>query len=96
MGDRDRQRAAGLSEDHAIRLPLTQIDLGDALGLTPVAVNRALQDFRRNGWITLERRRLALLAIERLMEIAQAGLSSSGRRAAAGPALFRSAGPLGA
>jgi CRP-like cAMP-binding protein len=65
-----RQRAAGLSEDHAIRLPLTQIDLGDALGLTPVAVNRALQDFRRNGWITLERRRLALLAIERLMEIA--------------------------
>jgi CRP-like cAMP-binding protein len=66
-----RQRAAGLSEDHAIRLPLTQIDLGDALGLTPVAVNRALQDFRRNGWITLERRRLALLAIERLMEIAQ-------------------------
>jgi hypothetical protein len=36
-----------------------------------VAVNRALQDFRRNGWITLERRRLALLAIERLMEIAQ-------------------------
>jgi CRP-like cAMP-binding protein len=57
-----RQRAAGLSEDHAIRLPLTQIDLGDALGLTAVAVNRALQDFRRNGWITLDRRRLALLA----------------------------------
>jgi CRP-like cAMP-binding protein len=66
-----RQKAIGLSEDHAIRLPLTQIDLGDAVGLTPVAVNRALQEFRRNELITLERGRLVLLLIDRLMEIAQ-------------------------
>jgi len=32
-----------MSEGHAIRLPLTQTDLADALGLTPISVNRILQ-----------------------------------------------------
>jgi CRP-like cAMP-binding protein len=65
-----RQRAVGLGEDHAIRLPLTQVELADALGLTSVHINRILQGFRRDNLITLAQRRLTLLDIDRLQEIA--------------------------
>jgi CRP-like cAMP-binding protein len=65
-----RQRAVGLSEDHAIRVALTQAELADTLGLTSVHTNRVLQGFRRDGLITLDRRRLTLLDIERLQAIA--------------------------
>lgn len=66
-----RQTANGTSEDHAVGLPLTQLEIADALGLTPVHVNRVLQEFRRRGLITLEHRRLALLDIKRLQGIAE-------------------------
>jgi CRP-like cAMP-binding protein len=65
-----RQRAVGLSEDDAIRLTLTQVELADTLGLTSVHVNRILQGFRRNDLIALAHHRLALLDIERLQTIA--------------------------
>jgi CRP-like cAMP-binding protein len=68
-----RQRAVGIAEDHAVRLPFTQTDLGDMLGLTSVHINRVLQGFRRDELITLDRRRLTLLDIERLQAIS--GLS---------------------
>jgi len=42
-----RHRAVGLAEDHAIRLPLTQVELADTLGLTSVHLNRILQGFRQ-------------------------------------------------
>src|SRR5438105_4006226 len=64
-----RQRAIGLAEDHAIRLPFTQTDLADMLGLTSVHTNRVLQGFRRDGLITLAHRRLTLLDLKRLQAI---------------------------
>jgi CRP-like cAMP-binding protein len=64
-----RLRAVGGSEKDAVRLPMTQTDLADALGLTPVYVNRILQAFRREQLITLEQRRLTLLDVEKLQEI---------------------------
>jgi len=64
-----RQRAIGMAEDHAIRLPFTQTDLADTLGLTSVHTNRVLQGFRRDELITLERQRLILRDIERLQAI---------------------------
>jgi CRP-like cAMP-binding protein len=64
-----RQRAIGMSQDHAIRLPLTQTDLADALGLTAVHVNRVLQRFRRDELITLAQQRLTLRNVERLEAI---------------------------
>jgi CRP-like cAMP-binding protein len=64
-----RQRAIGMAEDHGIRLPMTQTDLADALGLTSVYVNHILQAFRREQLITLEQRRLTLLDVEKLEEI---------------------------
>lgn len=46
-----RLRALGLIQDHIFELPVTQAELGDALGLTPVHVNRVLQQLRRDGLI---------------------------------------------
>ena len=48
---------------------MTQTDLADALGLTPVYVNRVLQAFRREQLIALEQRRLTLLDVEKLQGI---------------------------
>jgi CRP-like cAMP-binding protein len=48
-----RLRAVDLVEDHAYNLPVTQAELGDALGLTPVHVNRVLQELRAENLITL-------------------------------------------
>jgi hypothetical protein len=64
------QIAVGLAEDHAIRLPLTQVELADVLGLTSVHMNRILQGFRRDNLIKLAHHRLTLLDVERLQEIA--------------------------
>ena len=64
-----RQRAVGMAEDHAIRLPFTQTDLADMLGLTSVHTNRVLQGFRRDELITLAHRRLTLHDLERLQAI---------------------------
>ena len=49
-----RFKAVGLAEDeHTCEFPMTQAELGDALGLTTVHVNRVIQDLRTDGLITL-------------------------------------------
>lgn len=55
---------------HYFCFPLTQDDLADALGLTPVHVNRKLQQLRQDGLITLHARQLTILDPPRLREIA--------------------------
>lgn len=42
-----RYRAVGLTNGQAFEFPITQTELGDAVGLTPVHVNRVLQDLRQ-------------------------------------------------
>lgn len=71
-----RQSANGLVErdgepGDSIHLPITQSDVADMLGLTPVHVNRVLQQFRKERLIVLDRHRLTLLDIERLQDIAE-------------------------
>ena len=66
-----RLRAVGLTQDHACSLPFTQAELGDALGLSTVHVNRTLQALRGEGLITLERGRLTILDWKGLAETAQ-------------------------
>jgi CRP-like cAMP-binding protein len=61
----------GLGRHDAIELPMTQADIADLLGLTPVHVNRVLQDFRKQNLIALERRQLRLLDMERVAGIAE-------------------------
>jgi CRP-like cAMP-binding protein len=65
-----RQKAIGMVEDHAMRLPLTQAEVGDTLGLTAVHVNRMLQALRRKNYITLRGRRLVLRNVDELRELA--------------------------
>lgn len=55
-----RLEMAGLPTHGGYDMPLTQADLGDLLGLTPVHVNRSLQDLRASGLISLENRRLTI------------------------------------
>ncbi|MGA9581185.1 MAG: Crp/Fnr family transcriptional regulator [Allosphingosinicella sp.] len=55
-----RMKNVGLVHDHRFDLPLTQEELGDALGLTSVHVNRVLQRLRSEDLISL---RHGLLAI---------------------------------
>ena len=46
---------AGVASHDQMELPLSQAVLADALGMTPVHVNRTLQELRRSGAITLRR-----------------------------------------
>lgn len=48
-----RSRAVGLADGNRIQFPITQLEIGDALGITVVHVNRSVQDLRRNQYIKL-------------------------------------------
>jgi len=56
-----RARACGLARDNECEFPLTQQDIASVTGLTPVHVNRTLQQMRKEGLIELHGRRLGLL-----------------------------------
>ena len=64
-----RLSAVGRTRDGGYDLPLTQNDLAETTGLTPVHVNRMLQELRRDGLIELERKQLRIPDIHRLMEV---------------------------
>ena len=64
-----RLRTVGLTPNCRCDFPITQTDLADATGLTPVHVNRTLQDLRSQGLIELERRRLHIPDLEKLMSL---------------------------
>jgi len=51
-------------------MPLTQTDMADITGLTPVHVNRTLQQMRRSGLIELKSRQLRLRDFARIKKIA--------------------------
>jgi CRP-like cAMP-binding protein len=48
-----RFRVAGLTVDNSFQLSLTQRELGDALGLSLVQVNRSIQKLKREGLIRI-------------------------------------------
>jgi CRP-like cAMP-binding protein len=55
-----RQEAAGLGPLHRYELPMTQEELADALGLTPVHVNRTLKALEASGLIEREKRSVTI------------------------------------
>lgn len=55
-----RLAAVGLAEADTCPMPITQNDLGDAMGQTSVHINRTLQELRGMGLITLRSRRLTI------------------------------------
>ena len=66
-----RMKVVGLAADDEFHLPLTQAQLGDTIGLTPVHVNRTLQRMRNEGLVELDHKRLKICDIAKLKEIAQ-------------------------
>ena len=65
-----RHAAVGLADSGRFRLPLTQVELADTLGLTPVHVNKILKEFRARGLIAMEHKVLDVLDAEGLRAIA--------------------------
>jgi len=65
-----RLNTVGLAQNGNCDFPLTQNDLADATGLTAVHVNRTLQELRRDKLIELDRRRLHIPDLDKLMDAA--------------------------
>jgi CRP-like cAMP-binding protein len=65
-----RLEAIGLAEGRRYELPMTQIDLADALGLSSVHVNRVIQELRRDGLIEMHKHTVTLLDLPRLTKLA--------------------------
>lgn len=61
-----RLRGAGLTSGNRCDFLATQTDIGEAAGLSPVHVNRTLQDLRATGLITLSHRRLDIRSLPEL------------------------------
>ncbi|MGH1592215.1 Crp/Fnr family transcriptional regulator [Methylobacterium phyllosphaerae] len=55
-----RLEVVGLAPDRTCPLPMTQPELADALGITPVHVNRTVRDLKAAGLITLRSRQLTV------------------------------------
>ncbi|MBN4098367.1 MULTISPECIES: Crp/Fnr family transcriptional regulator [Methylobacterium] len=64
-------QAVGLAGDHRCPLPLTQTDLADALGLTPVHINRVLKEMRGRTLITLRSQMLVIEAWDELLRVSE-------------------------
>jgi CRP-like cAMP-binding protein len=64
-----RMRAVGLAEDHTAEIPITQVEIADALGLSNVHVNRVLTALRSDGLIEIKGRLIRVPDWERLKEV---------------------------
>jgi CRP-like cAMP-binding protein len=66
-----RLEAAGGARDRQFTVPLTQVDLGDILGLTPVHVNRVMMELRHQGLIEWKGARVVILDWDQLATFAE-------------------------
>jgi CRP-like cAMP-binding protein len=66
-----KQEAVGLAGEHRCPLPMTQLDLADALGISNVHVNRVLQEMRGKGLITLQGNTLIIHDWDELIRAAE-------------------------
>jgi CRP-like cAMP-binding protein len=64
-----RLDALGLAKDYGYHLPMTQEELADAVGLTPVHVNRTLKVLEAEGLIVRDRRKVSFPGWGRLREV---------------------------
>jgi CRP-like cAMP-binding protein len=65
-----RYRLVGLTTDNSFNFPITQTDLADATGLTPVHANRMLQSLRADRLIEWRGETVTILSPQRLRELA--------------------------
>lgn len=64
-------QAVEMADHYRCPLPITQIDLADAVGLTSVHVNRVLKEMRSRTLITLHDQTLVIEAWDELLRIAE-------------------------
>lgn len=65
-----RFQIIGIAEDNRFRLPLTQLDLGEHLGLTPIHINRVLRQLRETQLVTFRNGIAEIHDLPRLKEFA--------------------------
>lgn len=65
-----RARNIGLAKDEEFALPLSQLVLADALGMTAVHINRILKELRLAGAMALNRGSVTILNAHKLVQIA--------------------------
>jgi len=63
-----RLEPIGMAKGQGFAFPVTQVELAEATGLTPVHVNRVLRDMRLQGLIGLENRVLQILQFSALAQ----------------------------
>lgn len=66
-----RLTIVGLANESGYDLPLTQSELAECLGLTPVHVNRTLRELREGNLATFTRGKVSLLDIPGLRRVAE-------------------------
>jgi CRP-like cAMP-binding protein len=66
-----RLRIVGLAADNSFELPITQLDLADATGLSHVYVNRMIQRLREGNLIAWQEQQLTITDPERLKAVGQ-------------------------
>ena len=65
-----RMQSVGLASANGFRLPLTQAELGDTLGLSVVHTNRVVRSLRHKGLVTFSRGQVQIADVHRLKEFA--------------------------
>jgi len=68
---RTRLAITGYTESGAFEMPLTQEQIGEALGITPVHANRIIKQLRDENVVDINRGRVQVLNETRLAELAQ-------------------------
>jgi len=67
----DRVKSCGMGEPDSFYCPLTQYQLADALGLTPIHLNRMMRELREEGLVMFRSYKVEILDRKRLVEIAE-------------------------
>jgi CRP-like cAMP-binding protein len=67
---RERLKVIGRTEGNSFEMPLTQEQIGEALGITAVHANRVIKQLRQDGTVDLHRGRVTVLNETKFQELA--------------------------
>lgn len=67
----DRAKACGMGDDKGFDCPITQYQLADALGLTPIHLNRMVRELREEGLLMFKNSRVDYLNRKALIALAE-------------------------
>ena len=66
-----RLQAVERASDNSFAFPITQVDLADTLGITPVHVNRVLQELKKQGLVVWKHKRIHIPDVDGLKAFAE-------------------------